>query len=240
MITTTSAVANKIRTAHQLIIVTTGSWTGVNARLCCFERSDAGWTRQMGPFDVVVGRQGLAWDGELQGIAGEGPVKREGDGKAPAGMFYLLHAMGHAAKPPDNVTFRYEQIQPDMHCVDDAGSAYYNRIVSESKLGPGAEERWKSSEQLSQMVEEYRWLIVVDYNRQDPKPGAGSCIFMHLWRSNEKGTAGCTAMAEQDLLVLLQWLRNEKNPLLVQLPGAEYERIWKIWGLPSLEQLEAP
>jgi len=91
---------------------------------------------------------------------------------------------------------------------------------------------------LVEMVEEYRWLIVVDYNRQDPKPGAGSCIFLHIWRSAEKGTAGCTAMAEQDLLALLGWLRNEKNPLLVQLPRAEYERVWKAWGLPSLEQLE--
>ena len=240
MITTTSSAVDKIRTSRQLIIVTTGSWTGVKARLCCFERSDAGWIGQIRPFDAVVGKQGLAWDRELEGIAGKGPVKREGDGKAPAGVFRLLHAMGHAAKPPDNVTFQYEQIRPDMHCVDDPGSAYYNRIVSERMLGRQAEERWKSSEQLSQMVEEYRWLIVVDYNRQNPEPGAGSCIFMHLWRSKEKGTAGCTAMAEQDLLTLLGWLRDEKKPLLVQLPEAEYERIGKIWGLPSVEQLVAP
>ena len=194
----------------------------------------------MQPFDVVVGKEGLAWDGELREIAGEGPIKREGDGKAPAGMFPLLHAMGFAAKPPAGVFFRYEQIQPDMHCVDDAGSVYYNRIVSRSTLGRTTGERWKSSEQLAEMVEEYRWLIVVDYNRQAPKPGAGSCIFLHVWRSPEKGTAGCTAMAEQDLQAILGWLRNEKNPLLVQMPRAEYEKVWKPWGLPSMEPLEAP
>ena len=81
---------------------------------------------------------------------------------------------------------------------------------------------------------------MVDYNRQAPKPGAGSCIFLHVWRSPEKGTAGCTAMAEQDLQAILGWLRNEKNPLLVQMPRAEYEKVWKPWGLPSMEQLEAP
>jgi len=234
----TPSAVDKISTSRQLIIVTTDSWTGVKARLRCFERSAAGWTRQMKPFDVVVGKEGLARDGELQDIAGEGPIKREGDGKAPAGMFPLLHAMGFAAKLPANVFFRYEQIQPDMHCIDDAGSAYYNRIVSKSMLGMATGKRGNSSERLVEMVEEYRWLIVVDYNRQDPKPGAGSCIFLHIWRSAEKGTAGCTAMAEQDLLALLGWLRNEKNPLLVQLPRAEYERVWKAWGLPSLEQLE--
>ena len=90
------------------------------------------------------------------------------------------------------------------------------------------------------MVEEYRWLIVVDYNKQDPKPNAGSCIFIHVWHSPNKGTAGCTAMAEQDLLVLLRWLRSEKNPLLVQLPRAEYEQVWQSWGIPSPYQLKAP
>jgi len=240
MLNTTPAAVHKISTSRQLVIVTTASWTGVKARLCCFERSDAGWTRQMRPVNAVVGKKGLAWEEGLPGVPGEGPVKREGDGKAPAGVFPLLYAMGHAAKPPDNVTFRYEQIQPDLHCVDDAGSAYYNRIVHKGGLGTGAGEPWRSSEQLYQMGEQYRWLIVVDYNKQDPKPGAGSCIFIHLWRSPEEGTAGCTAMAEPDLLALLGWLREEKNPLLVQMPGAEYEQVGKIWGLPSLEQLEAP
>lgn len=231
---------DKIKASRQLIIVTTGSWTGIKARLYCFERTDAGWIGQLRPFDAVVGKEGMAWDGELKSVAGEGPEKREGDGKSPAGVFSLLHAMGHAARPPDNVVFPYERIQPDMHCIDDAGSLYYNRIVCESMLGPKPGEHWKSSEQLSRMKEEYRWLIVVDYNRRDPKPGAGSCIFLHLWRSPDKGTAGCTAISEEALLALLQWLRSEKNPLLVQLPGADYEKLWKKWGLPSLEQLDAP
>lgn len=239
MTTSTPSAVGKIRTAHQLIIVTTDSWSGVKARLCCFERTDVGWMRLMLQCDAAVGNKGLAWDGELKGIVGAGPVKREGDGKAPAGVFHLLHAMGHAAKPLDNIFFPYVQIQPDMHCVDDPESAYYNRIVNKSMPGPQAEP-WKSSEQLSRMAEEYRWLIVVDYNRQDPKPGAGSCIFLHIWRSSEKGTAGCTAMAEEDLLTLLGWLRSEKNPLLVQLPRAEYGKVWKTWDLPSPEQLDVP
>jgi hypothetical protein len=73
-----------------------------------------------------------------------------------------------------------------------------------------------------------------------PLAGEGSCIFLHIWRSPEKGTAGCTAMAEEDLLAVLLWLKNEKNPLLAQLPRAEYEKLWKVWGLPSFEQLDAP
>jgi D-alanyl-D-alanine dipeptidase len=238
--TITTPSADKISASRQLIVVTADSWSGTSARLCCFERTDAGWTRPMRPCDVVVGNKGLAWDKKLEGTAGAGPVKREGDGKAPAGVFPLLHAMGHAAKPLDNIFFHYVQIQPDMHCVDDPGSAYYNRIVSRSMPGPDAEEPWKSSEQLSRMAEEYRWLIIVDYNKQDPEPGAGSCIFLHIWRSPEKGTAGCTAMAEEDLLALLGWLRNEKNPLLVQLPRAEYGKVWQTWNLPSPELIEGP
>jgi L,D-peptidoglycan transpeptidase YkuD (ErfK/YbiS/YcfS/YnhG family) len=228
---------DRISTSRQLVMVIADSWTGIPARLCCFERTTTGWTRQMRPFPVVVGNRGLAWDAEQEKLAAEGPRKCEGDGKAPAGAFRLLYAMGHAATPPDSVVFPYEQIHQDMHCVDDGASADYNRIV---RASTPSEKRWQSSEHLSTMSREYRWLIVIDHNKQSPKPGAGSCIFLHIWRSPDKGTAGCTAMAERDLLALLGWLRSEKNPLLVQLPRAEYGKVWKSWGLPPPEQLYAP
>jgi len=32
---------------------------------------------------------------------------------------------------------------------------------------------------------------------------------IHIWRSKDKGTAGCTALAEKDMVALLQWLSEE-------------------------------
>ncbi len=81
--------------------------------------------------------------------------------------------------------------------------------------------------------DQYRWLLVVDYNLDPPRPGAGSCIFVHVWRSPEKGTAGCTAMPEARLVELLGWLDPEAHPALLLLPRAEYRARAAGMGLPA-------
>jgi D-alanyl-D-alanine dipeptidase len=77
----------------------------------------------------------------------------------------------------------------------------------------------------------YRWGIVVDHNTP-PVPGAGSCIFLHVWRGPESATNGCTAMAEHDLQSLITWLDPQANPVLVQLPVEELECLRTDWQLP--------
>ena len=141
--------------------------------------------------------------------------------------------MGYASTPPVGVAFPYEQIKDNAHCVDDKDSQYYNRIVKESDLTAPAADLWKSSEIMKRKDDLYKWLIVVNHNVKDPKPDAGSCIFIHVWRSAEKGTAGCTAMAEKDIVELITWLKSDSDPVLVQLPQAVYEQYWKQWGLPA-------
>jgi L,D-peptidoglycan transpeptidase YkuD (ErfK/YbiS/YcfS/YnhG family) len=61
----------------------------------------------------------------------------------------------------------------------------------------------------------YRWGVEVAYN-PEREPGAGSCIFLHVWRGPGSPTAGCTAMPEDDLLTVLRWLRPGDDPVLVQ------------------------
>jgi len=78
----------------------------------------------------------------------------------------------------------------------------------------------------------YRWLIVVAHNQNPPIPGQGSCIFLHVWRSDSSPTAGCTAMAQQRLEGLLRWLRPEAKPVLVQLPESTFRTVRKAWKLP--------
>ena len=82
-------------------------------------------------------------------------------------------------------------------------------------------------------VEPYRWGAVVAHNL-DQVPGAGSCIFLHVWEGAGVPTAGCTAMPEAEMLRLVRWLDRNKNPLLVQLPAAEYRRLRDAWKLPDL------
>lgn len=230
-----SSIASEANASRQLIVVITPTWNDLKARVYRFERSEKGWQKLNGHFEAVVGSNGLAWGIGLHKESSECLVKKEGDRRAPAGMFRLVKSMGYAAAPPVGVAFPYAQITGDSHCVDDKGSRYYNKIVKESDLSAPAAELWKSSEVMRRKDILYKWLIVVDHNMKNPKPGAGSCVFIHVWRSPEKGTAGCTAMEEKDVVELMAWLKSEADPVLVQLPKASYEQYWKEWNLPAPE-----
>jgi L,D-peptidoglycan transpeptidase YkuD (ErfK/YbiS/YcfS/YnhG family) len=48
---------------------------------------------------------------------------------------------------------------------------------------------------MSHALPMYRRGLVVDYPT-DAKANAGSCIFIHVWRSPVTGTAGCVALPE--------------------------------------------
>ncbi|MBI3236233.1 MAG: hypothetical protein HYZ48_00760 [Chlamydiales bacterium] len=75
--------------------------------------------------------------------------------------------------------------------------------------------------------------LVVHHNFPEPQTDAGSAIFLHIWRHNNLGTAGCTAMSREHLNLLLSWLEKDKNPVLIQLPISEYNRLHTTWNLPA-------
>jgi L,D-peptidoglycan transpeptidase YkuD (ErfK/YbiS/YcfS/YnhG family) len=79
----------------------------------------------------------------------------------------------------------------------------------------------------------YRWLVEIRHNADPPLPGYGSAIFFHIRRGPSRPSAGCTTMAEKDLVELIRWLRTSANPVYVCLPQSEYQDHWKIWGLPD-------
>src|SRR5215212_5289775 len=85
--------------SRQLIIVTTRGWEMVPGTLRRFERKGlkGAWARAGGDVPVAVGRNGLGWGVGLVDVGGTaGPPKKEGDGKAPAGLFALGPAFGFA------------------------------------------------------------------------------------------------------------------------------------------------
>ena len=227
----------------QMIVVTTSDWNAGEGQLRRYERTtvDEKWRPVGDPITIVVGRNGLAWgigviatdDAQLR-PASE-PVKREGDGKSPAGVFALGTAFGYSSEPLQGLKVAYLNLTPSIECVDDAGSKHYNRIVDRSVVAPD----WNSSEHMRDAGEAYRWGVVVDHNgtvaddANLPKPGGGSCVFLHIWHSHDEGTAGCTAMPQPELETLLTWLDPARKPLLVQLPQRAYDRLIDRWMLPK-------
>lgn len=215
--------------SQQLIVVLTDSWTAVRGKMYRFEKEGDNWKQAGKTFDVVVGKHGLA-----PAIAAEGDdpaikPKREGDGKAPAGFFTLGSAMGYGSSTPQGATFPYRKIMPELRCVDDVQSAYYNQIIDSQTV----RQDWKSAEVMKRKDDLYKWLLTVNYNTEPIVKGRGSCIFIHVWRSKDKGTAGCTALPEGDLVQLMTWIKPELNPLLVQLTTEDYRQLWKSRGLPQ-------
>jgi L,D-peptidoglycan transpeptidase YkuD (ErfK/YbiS/YcfS/YnhG family) len=220
--------------SRQLVIVHTQDWGSTTGTLQRYQRDppSARWLPAGPPIPVVVGRNGLGWGIGLntEPEPGDAPLKREGDGKAPAGAFTFNNAFGYA--PPGSVPqirMPYVQAQSTYRCVDDAGSRYYNRLLFEDRT----EKDWTSSEEMLRPDDQYRLGLVVEHNWEPrTQSGKGSCIFLHIWYAPDKGTAGCTAMAPADMESLLSWLDPALHPILVQLPQSEYDRLRKAWGLP--------
>jgi D-alanyl-D-alanine dipeptidase len=178
------------------------------------------------PFRVALGKNGMAWD-ERQSFRPKdkaAPVKREGDGKSPAGIFPLLYAYGYDA-PQQQWKFPYIQVNANTLCIDDPQSRYYNQIVSRDSI---KQSDWQSYEDMRRKDDLYRLGIVVGYNIKPVQAGKGSCIFMHLSAGtpqNPKGTAGCTAMLHEEILQLLNWLKAANQPMLIQMPSAEWDAV---------------
>src|SRR6478672_7526169 len=80
----------------QMVLVVTPAWDSTSGSLRRFERTaPTGAWRQVGDVEpIVVGRTGVAWDDRRVRAASGEPVKREGDGRSPAGVFALDTAFG--------------------------------------------------------------------------------------------------------------------------------------------------
>lgn len=217
-------------TARQAIVVTTPDWDAMSGTAQRFERSDGAWKRIGEPQAVVIGKNGLAWGRGLSPLVKGGrPPKVEGDGRAPAGVFRLTQAYGKAEQAPKGTTLPYAPTHQGLFCIDDPTHPRYNRIVdAKTRTQP-----WKSAEKMRRRDPLYDRLIVVEHNDGGaPLPGAGSCIFLHVWRSPKKGTLGCTAAPAETIDAWLAWLRADAEPVLIQLPAAVYAEKKTAWGLP--------
>jgi D-alanyl-D-alanine dipeptidase len=121
-----------------------------------------------------------------------------------------------------------------VECVNDTHSSYFNIIVDRHSV---AKVDWKSSEPMRRNDDEYKLGVFVAHNAAPTEPGAGSCIFMHIWKERGHPTAGCTAMSAGGIESLLGWLDPRSNPILVQLPQEEYlqkQTAWKL-KLPAIQ-----
>lgn len=209
------------RSCGQVVLVTTADWSASAATVRRFERVSPGaaWTPVGAAVPALIGERGLAWGIGLHAVPPDAAArKREGDRRAPAGVFRITGAFGAEGKT-GGLRLPVTVLSPTLEAVDDPGSRHYNRIVDRARI-----ERpdWRSSERMG-TVPDYALGLVVAHNPRNVR-GAGSCIFLHLWSGRRRGTAGCTVLRERDLTQLARWLDAAREPVLVQLPQAEAAR----------------
>ena len=199
--------------SRQLLHVETSSISATHGTMNMYERKNEHkqWTLVYS-FRVMVGRTGKARDPQnvLQ-LPDNMPVKHEGDGKSPAGIFQLGPVFSyHDLK---KLQMPFEQVDTTDLCVDDENSAYYNTLIRSDS----AKHDFNSFEYMKRRDSLYEYGVWVLYNSTPVIPGNGSCIFIHVWRDENSPTAGCTAMSRENILKLIYRLDKKKNPLLVQV-----------------------
>lgn len=217
------------RNTKQVIVVVTDGWDNLKGTLYGYQKQNGKWVKQFSN-PIVVGKNGLGLGDGLFQVSMEGaPVKQEGDGKSPAGVFSIGTAFGYA--PPGEAHWiknPYVTAVDTLVCVDDTRSVYYNTLL----VKDSAHVDYNSFEYMHRRDTLYRWGLFVNHNANKPVPGKGSCIFIHIWQNDHTGTTGCTAMQQSDVLRILHWIDARRHPLLVQLPRTEYTRLETRYHLP--------
>ena len=199
---------------RQVLLCLAADSKATSGTLWCLEREEPAkaWKARGASIPVTLGRHGLAWGiDEHAGRAQRGiEKKREGDGCSPIGVFALPQAFGSLAKPRG---LRLPWLRCTAHHlgIDDPRSIHYNQIVD----GRVVACDWINPESMVPSNGCYQLGAVIAHNPAN-KPGAGSCIFMHVWQAPGVPTSGCTAMSRDEMRRVLVWLDPAKQPRLVQ------------------------
>lgn len=155
------------------------------------------WNLFSKPMESVVGKNGIAPLGE----------KREGDGKTPAGIFLIKRTFGYNASI--NSKMPYRQVLDDDLWVDDPNAPDYNQWVKKKETSAASFEKMKRAD------EQYKYVIIIEYNTYPVIKGYGSAIFLHVWKEKNSPTAGCVAVSEKNIIKILSWLDPKATPMII-------------------------
>ncbi|MCX6075542.1 MAG: L,D-transpeptidase family protein [Campylobacterales bacterium] len=211
--------------SEQIVLVVSKDMNTSKAFLECYEDGE----KVFDTIEVNIGTNGLGWGlGKVKLNRKESePIKKEGDKKAPAGVFYLTKIFGY--ENDTNLSMPYIYTSKNLICVDDVNSTLYNQIL------PMPSDEPKSFEIMRREDNQYELGVVVEHNKNGVT-GGGSCIFMHVAKSKDASTAGCTSMRLNEIKKITTWLDKSKKPTLIQIPKSSAKEILKLY--PELKNSE--
>ncbi|OHE07470.1 MAG: hypothetical protein A3K14_08210, partial [Sulfurimonas sp. RIFCSPLOWO2_12_FULL_36_74] len=203
---------------EQIVLVVSDDFSSKKAVLSCFEDNK----RVFDSFEVNIGENGLGFGlGKIELAQSETePIKQEGDKKAPIGIFTLDAIFGYEKDLKIEMPYLYAN--ENLICVDDSDSPFYNQIIEMPSEKPNSFENMRRDDA------QYELGVVVGHNKNQIKQ-RGSCIFLHVEKSEDTPTAGCTAMRLEDIKKIIYWLDKNKNPILIQVTKSQLNEIAKLY-----------
>lgn len=187
---------SKLEKREQLLVVYNYQPESYTAFLVALERKEGSWVVKYNPVEVGIGKYGFAPPKE----------KREGDGKSPTGIFRLGKLFTY--KKQLNTLLEYQQTTKEDKWIDDPNSEDYNKYIRGSTDA-------KSYESLLLNSDVYKYCLVIEYNTNPVVKGKGSAIFFHLGVKKPFFTAGCVAINEENMELIVKWLDPKQNPTII-------------------------
>ncbi|MGH3498725.1 MAG: L,D-transpeptidase family protein [Nocardioidaceae bacterium] len=185
-------------------VVTVNHTRGWHARVTFWRWQGGGWHLRYHTVRGGTGYGGL--------VAGD--QRQQGTGTTPLGTYRMTHSFGNSPRPA-GTALPFRRVRPGDYWVQDNRSAYYNYLRNKAAGG----FRWwlppsndNSSEHLADYPSQYRWAIVVDFNRPHPVHHRGSGIFLHV--NGDGATAGCVSTPRWFIRQTLSRLRPGLVPLI--------------------------
>jgi len=217
---------NLLFCSEQIILVVSDDMNSSTAKLECYEDGK----KISDTIEVNLGFNGLAWgigEIDIQDQQKQKIIKREGDKRAPAGIFRLTKTFGYSQIRDSKMP--YLTATKSLICVDDPDAITYNKIIN-------ATGNEKSFEHIRRDDDLYKYGVVVGHNLE-AKKGYGSCIFLHVQRDKNSPTMGCTSMQEKEIKKIVEWLDKEQHPVLIQIPKRSAKRVLELYPVLKSSKL---
>jgi L,D-peptidoglycan transpeptidase YkuD (ErfK/YbiS/YcfS/YnhG family) len=167
-----------------------------SAVFVALEKKENHWIVKQQPIEAGIGKKGFAL-----------PLKKiEGDGKSPTGILKLGKLFSYEKQTKTRL--ENQQTTKEDKWIDDPNSADYNKYVSGFTTA-------KSFENLLLKNDAYKYCTVIEYNTNPVIKGKGSAIFLHLAIKKPFFTAGCVAIKEEYMKLIVNWLDPKENPTII-------------------------
>jgi L,D-peptidoglycan transpeptidase YkuD (ErfK/YbiS/YcfS/YnhG family) len=177
-----------------VVASSTGSTTAV---LQAWNKAPGGgWLRYGSAVTAHVGAEGLTTQ------------PSESKSATPIGSFTLTQAFGALGNP--GTSLPYFSTGPSDWWISQSGSLYntHQRCSVGCPFTQG-----NPNEHLRAITPQYNYAVVIDYNRFPVHQGAGSAFFLHV--TDGSATAGCVAISQATLVMIMRWLTPSAHPRIL-------------------------